>query len=363
MIDETMEDLLNESELIPRMRTGDIINGIVVAVDQDGLLISIGNKSEGLIPSSEMLSAHLDESISITIGSQVSATVLETEGYNGSAILSLDRAREKLGWDLLETKIVTGEQISGRITGFNRGGAVVDVGGVRGFIPLSHISRGYGRTNTPDTEMESRIGELVNLKIIEANRSAQNAVLSEKMFLEEQREIQKNRIIEQIHEGDIVQGKVSSICEFGAFVDIGGADGLLHISELSWDQVPGVGSMLRVDDPVEVSVIKIDKENKRIGLSLKRITPEPWLSVPDRYHINQIIEAQITRVTDFGAFARVEGSIEGLIHISELSYNDVQHPSHVVKEGEYVALMILNIDPERKRLALSLRQADHITST
>lgn len=361
MIDETMEDLLNESELIPRMRTGDIIQGIVVAVDQDGLLLSIGNKSEGLIPSSEMLSAHLDESISTAIGSQVSATVLEPEGNNGSAILSLDRAREKLGWDLLEAKSITGEQISGRITGFNKGGAVVDIGGVRGFIPLSHVGRGSGQTNT--SNMESRIGELVNLKIIEANRSAQNAVLSEKMFLEEQREIHKNRIIEQTHEGDIVQGKVSSICEFGAFVDIGGADGLLHISELSWDQVPDVGSILRVDDPVEVSVIKIDKQNKRIGLSLKRITPEPWLSVPDRYHVNQIVEAQITKVADFGAFARVEGSIEGLIHISELSYNNVQHPSHVVKEGENVALRILNIDPERKRLALSLRQAEHITST
>ena len=299
--------------------------------------------------------------LSLRVGDKILTRVFEPERAEGPAILSIDKAKEEMGWLDVEQKFSSGESVEGTIVGFNRGGALVDVNGVNGFVPISHLGGGLrGSNGGGEAEMEHRIGERVHLKIIEVDRFKKRAIFSEKVALQEKRESQKERVLQELHEGEIRRGRVTGICDFGAFVDLGGADGLIHISELSWEPVQSTGQVLSVADEVDVYVMKVDHESKRIALSLRRTRPEPWDTVPDRYHVDQLISGTITKLTNFGAFARIEGSVEGLIHISELSHNVIHHPKEVVKEGDVLTLKILKIEPERKRLALSLKQAEEI---
>lgn len=355
---ENMEALLREADQIKSVRPGELVQGVIMRVDQEGILVSIGNKSEGIVSSREMRSLSDEELSSLKIGEEILTRVLEPEREDGSAILSVDRAKEEIGWLAIEKKFINGESVAGTIIGFNRGGALVDVNGLKGFVPISHL--GWAQrapSGVEEDETEQRIGENVHLKIIEVDRSRNRAIFSEKAILQEARQSQKERILQELQEGEIRRGKVTSICDFGAFVDLGGADGLIHISELSWEPVQSTDQVVNVADEVDVYVMKIDQESKRIALSLRRTGPEPWDTVPDRYQVDQLISGTITKLTNFGAFARLEGSVEGLIHISELSYNIINHPKDVVKEGDVLTLKILKIEPERKRLALSLKQA------
>ena len=360
---ESMEALLRESEQIRALRPGELVQGLIMRVDHEGILVSIGNKSEGIVSGREMRSLSEEEMSSLKVGMEILTRVLEAEGEDGSIILSVDRAKEEIGWVALEKQFASGESITvdGTITGFNRGGALVDVNGLNGFIPVSHLGWSQRGPNGVDDEaILQRVGESVRLKIIEVDRSKKRAIFSEKSVIQEERESQKERILQEIQEGDIRKGKISGVSDFGAFVDLGGADGLIHISELSWEPVEAIGDIVKVGEEVNVYVLKVDHESKRIALSLRRIGPEPWATIPDRYQVDQLISATITKLTNFGAFARIEGSVEGLIHISELSYNIISHPKEIVTEGDILTLKILKIEPERKRLALSLKQAEDI---
>lgn len=358
---ENMEVLLREAELAKVIRRGELVQGVIMRVDQEGILVSIGNKSEGTVPAREMRSLSDEELSSLRVGDKILTRVLEPEREEGPAVLSVDKAKEEMGWLDIEQKFSSGEPVEGTIVGFNRGGALVDVNGVNGFVPISHLGGGLrGSNGGGEAEMEHRIGERVHLKIIEVDRFKKRAIFSEKVALQEKRESQKERVLQELQEGEIRRGRVTGICDFGAFVDLGGADGLIHISELSWEPVQSTEQVLKVADEVDVYVMKVDHDSKRIALSLRRTRPEPWDTVPDRYHVDQLISGTITKLTNFGAFARIEGSVEGLIHISELSYNMIHHPKEVVKEGDVLTLKILKIEPERKRLALSLKQAEEI---
>ena len=356
---ENMETLLRESELAKVIRRGELVQGVIMRVDQEGILVSIGNKSEGILSAREMRSMSEEEISSLRVGEEILTRVLEAERDEGPAILSIDKAKEEIGWREVEQKFSIKESVEGIITGFNRGGALVDVNGLSGFVPISHLGGGQrGLNGSGGEEMENRIGEQVHLKIIEIDRFKRRAIFSEKVALQEERESQKERVLQELREGEITRGRVTSICDFGAFVDLGGADGLIHISELSWEPIQSTNQVLNVADEVDVYVMKVDQDSKRIALSLRRTGPEPWATVPDRYQVDQLISGTITNITPFGAFARIEGSVEGLIHISELSYNIIQHPKEIVKEGDVLTLKILKIEPERKRLALSLKQVE-----
>jgi small subunit ribosomal protein S1 len=360
---ENMEALLREAEQIKAISPGELVQGVIMRVDHEGILVSIGNKSEGIVSSREMRSLSEEEISSLKIGEDILTRVLEAEGEDGSTILSVDRAKEEMGWLNIEKQFSSGESVTvqGTITGFNRGGALVDVNGLKGFVPISHLGWTQRSSDSgEEDEMEHRTGESVHLKIIEVDRSKKRAIFSEKAALQAERESQKERILQELQEGEVRRGRVSGICDFGAFVDLGGADGLIHISELSWEPVESTEQVLNVADEIDVYVLKVDKDNKRIALSLRRTGPEPWDTVPDRYQVDQLISGTITKLTNFGAFARIEGSVEGLIHISELSYNMISHPKEVVKEGDVLTLKILKIEPERKRLALSLKQAEEL---
>ncbi|MFH1560353.1 MAG: S1 RNA-binding domain-containing protein [Chloroflexota bacterium] len=358
---EDMETLLREAELEKVIRRGELVQGVIMRVDQEGILVSIGNKSEGIVSSKEMRSLSEEELSSLKVGEEILTQVLETEREDGSAILSVDKAKEGIGWLDIEQKFSSRESVEGTIMGFNRGGALVDVNGLKGFVPISHLGGGQRGSNDGwEEEMERRVGESVHLKIIEVDRFKKRAIFSEKVALQEERESQKERILQELQEGEVRRGRVTGICDFGAFVDLGGADGLIHISELSWEPIQSTSQVLNVADEVDVYVMKVDHDSKRIALSLRRTGPEPWDTVPDRYQVDQLISGTITKLTHFGAFARIEGSVEGLIHISELSYDMINHPKEVVREGDVLTLKILKIEPERKRLALSLKQAEEI---
>ena len=353
-----MESLLRESEQMRAIRSGDLVQGVVMSVDRDSILVGIGNKSEGIVPAKEMRSLSEEDFASLKVGDEILTSVMEAERADGAAILSVDRAREEISWLNVADKLDSGEPVTGTITGFNRGGALVDVSGLKGFVPTSHLA--WAPRSSGDDADEGRVGENIQLKVIEVDRARRRAVFSEKVAIQEYRQSRKEQLLQDLEPGETRRGRVSGVSDFGAFVDLGGADGLIHISELSWEPVRSTEDVVNVGDEVDVYVLKVDMDTKRIALSLKRLAPEPWDSVPDRYHVDQLVDATVTKLTNFGAFARLEGSVEGLIHISELSYSTVSHPREVVREGDQLTLRILKIEPERKRLALSLKQAEGI---
>jgi small subunit ribosomal protein S1 len=258
------------------------------------------------------------------------------------------------------------ERVEGKIIGFNRGGAIVMTESVQGFVPMSQlatVSRDRARSAAQGGGEESPeespdIGRTIELKVLELNRGRNRAILSERQATQELREERKSKLIDELTEGEVRHGRVTGISTFGAFVDLGGADGLIHISELSWSNVNSPGDIVSVGQEVDVMVLRVDAEQKKIALSLKRLQPEPWETIEERYEVGGIVDGVVTKLTDFGAFARVEDAVEGLIHISELTTRIISHPREVVREGDAVRLKVLRIEPERRRLGLSLKQAD-----
>ncbi len=361
---EDMEYLLSQS-LPVAMKHGDILEGIVEHVGKDGILVSVGGKVESIVPPGEMTTLSKHELNSINQGDTISVMVLGENDYNGELLLSVDKANIQVGWNKLQKAYTSDENIVGIITGYNKGGLTVITENVEGFIPLSHIfSTKSIPTENRDQDLIDllceRKGDRLELRILELDSERNRVVLSEKLVVEHRKSIAKELLIKEIDEGSIIAGTVSSIKTFGAFVDVGGADGLIHISEISWERVDNIEDFVKIGDKISTYVISIDEETKRISLSLKRIGSQPWDNMMDKYEINQTIHGTITRLTEFGAFARIGGNIEGLVHISELSDKLVHHPKEIVKVGDTVPLRILNIEPERKRLALSLKQADPI---
>lgn len=355
----SMEDLLKASEQQYRaLKHGDVIEGTVMKLDRDEILVDIGSKSEGIIPSHELQSLTEEERANMQIGDEVLVSVVQPENSEGHAILSLDRARQEKSWRDLQRKFEAGEVIQAPVSGYNKGGLLVNLGGVRGFVPASQVSSILPNEANKQAEMAKLQGTALPLKIIEINRGRNRLILSERQAVQEQRESMRTRLLRELEPGQIRPGTVSSICDFGAFVDIGGADGLIHLSELSWKRVSHPSDVLKVGDRINVYVLSVDPNERKIALSLKRTQPEPWSTITDNYHLGQVVRGTITQLTNFGAFARLEDGIEGLIHVSELAEGRVAHPKNVVHEGQVLDLKVIRIDPAKKRIGLSLKRVN-----
>ena len=353
----TMGELLEMSGGWKDLQRGEVVDGVVMRVDQDGILVNVGGKSEGMIPSREARSLTPQAMAALEIGSPLSAYVLRTEQDEGIAILSLDRARSETGWSVLEQALATDTLVEGTIIDHNRGGVVVNVEGVQAFVPLSHLLP----TTRQQIELQeagaySRSAESQQYKVLEVDRRGRRAILSERLAWQGWREKQKVKLLQELVEGETRTGKVSGIAKFGVFVDLGGADGLIHASELSWKTVTNPEEMVHIGDELDVMVLNIDQEKERISLSLRRLSSQPWNTIAETCEVGQIVPGTITRLTTFGAFAQIEGDIEGLIHISELSDKRITHPKEAVEEGQVLELKILSLDPERHRLGLSRRR-------
>ena len=344
------------------LRRGDIIDGIVLDAARDGLLVDIQQKSEGWVPIREtrLLTEEEGEEALPEIGDEVILYVSRPEGPEGYPLLSIDRARGEHGWRDLEKAREAEETVTGRIIGSNRGGAVIQVKGVQGFVPLSQLVGpardlyvGDGAPPKPGF-----IGMEVDCKILELNRRRNRAIFSERAALEAINHMQKMRLVQELEEGDIRRGRVAGISSFGAFIDLGGADGLVHISEMSWSSVNRPDDVVKLGEDLDVLVLKVDRESLKIALSMKRLMPEPWENIETRLSVGQVVEGKITKLAHFGAFARVIEGIEGLVHISELTHRHIKSPSEVVKEGDVRNFRVIRIEPERRRLGLSLKQVD-----
>lgn len=354
-----MEQFLSDpAHAYRNLQYGDAVDGKIVRVERDEVLVDIGSKAEGVVPSREMQSLSPEDRANLQVGDDILVFVVQPEDKEGRAILSIDKARQERSWRRLQQSYESGEVIDAKVVNYNKGGLLVNLDGVRGFVPSSQVS---GISRGPETQKQSDMAKMVNqslsLKVIEINRNRNRLILSERQAAQEVREGRKDELLSSLKEGDVRSGVVSSVCDFGAFVDIGGADGLVHLSELSWSRVKHPSEVVKVGDRVQVYVLSIDNDRKRIALSLKRTQSEPWTTVQERYHLGQVVEGTITQLASFGAFARIEDGVEGLIHVSELGDGRLQHPRDAVKEGDVVQARIIRIDPARKRMGLSLRAA------
>ena len=354
-----MEMLLNEpSSALKALHYGEVIEGIVMHRDRDEILVDIGAKSEGIVPNKELQTLTQIELVEIKVGDQILVFVVQPENQDGHAVLSIDKAKMEKSWRRLQKQFEGGEIIEAEVTGYNKGGLLVNLEGVRGFVPASQVSGlGTGNDAAKQSEMTRLVNNKLPLKIIEINRHRNRLILSERQAAQEQRDAQKDRLMQELTAGQVRDGVVTSICDFGAFVDIGGADGLVHLSELSWSRINHPSEMLKVNERVKVFVLSVDENEKKVALSIKRTQPEPWSQVMANYQPGQLVKGVITQLANFGAFARIADGIEGLIHVSELAEGRVQHPRSVVKEGDEVELRIIRIDPQRKRMGLSLKRA------
>ena len=350
-----MATLLEQEGVWRQIRRGEVVEGVVMRVDPEGILVNLGGKSEGLVALREMQSLSPEARESLQVGDPLTTYVLRPETEDGSALLSVDRARREKGWVLLRQAQEQSEYVEGSVMGRNRGGLVVEVEGVEGFVPLSHLAPPSPGGERPFGDHE--VGARLTLKVLEVEPSRRRAVLSERQAWQEWRATQRERLLEELQQGDVRKGYVTSHRSFGTFVDLGGAEGLIHISELSWSPVGSPDEVLEVGQETEVYVLRVDREAQRISLSLRQLQPGPWQDLVATRSEGDIVKGTVTRLTPFGAFARIEGDIEGLVHISEISHRRIQHPKEVVQEGELLTLKILRIEPERRRLGLSLKQA------
>jgi small subunit ribosomal protein S1 len=353
----------DEQAEAPRVRPKTVVTGTVIDTSPTEVLIDLGDDLVGVVASRELERMDRTALESLAAGKEVEAYVLKARGADGRPVLSLARAEEEGNWRLAEQYFQNQEVYFSKVAGYNKGGLIVRFGKVRGFVPASQVSRDRQRRaagESPEERWGGMVGEDIAVKVVEIDRSRNRLILSERSAAREWRERQKARLLEELEVGEVRRGRVISIADFGAFVDLGGADGLVHLTELSWQHVTHPREVLEVGQEVEVEVISIDRQRKRIGLSMKRQDDDPWQQVLKKYEVAQLVQATVTKLTKFGAFARLvdDPEIEGLIHISELADYRVNHPREVVLVGDVLTLRIVKIDPDQRRLGLSLRQVD-----
>ena len=338
------------------LRYGDVVEGVIMRVDKDEILVNIGAKSEGSVPSKEMQGLTAEERAQMKPGETILVLVVQPEDREGRATLSIDKARQEKGWRTLQQMYEQSAVLHAVVQNYNKGGLLVNLDGVRGFVPISQISGiSRGAEAQKQSDLARLVGREVPLKIIEINRTRNRLILSERQATQELKQERKDQILSTLKEGELREGVVSSLCDFGAFVDLGGADGLIHLSELSWSRIKHPSEVVKVGDKVNVSILSVDADRKRVTLSLKRNQPEPWTTAGDRYQLGQVVHATITQIANFGVFARLDDGIEGLIHVSELGDLTGRDIREVIKEGDVVEVRIVRIDPGRRRLGLSLR--------
>jgi small subunit ribosomal protein S1 len=357
---DSMEALLKKDDSFISVNNGDIVRGEVVRVKNGELYVSIGNKIDGVVAQKDMKTLSATALTEMEIGTPLLVYILDDgEGRDGFAELSIDRAKAESMWVELQDSYARQKPTIGRISGFNKGGMTVDLGGLAGFVPLSHVAgtSSFKSNNSYPGVLEDRLGENVELDIIELDRKQGRLVLSERSVLDKKRAEMKAQVLQGLAPGVTKKGCVKNITNFGAFVDIGGIEGLVHISELSWSRVRHPSEVVTVGQEVEVEILEIDKDKDRIRLSMRNLQQPPWDSVSVKYEEGQVLGVTITQLQPFGAFARMEDGIEGLIHVSELSADRIDHPNEIVASGDVVDVKILGIDYERKRISLSMRQA------
>ena len=331
---------------------GDLVSGKVVRIDHDEVLLDIGYKSEGVIPAKELSIRHdIDPGEVVKVGDEIEALVLQKEDKEGRLILSKKRAQYERAWGRIEKVMAEGQTIKGPVIEVVKGGLILDIG-LRGFLPASLVDLRRVR------DLHHFVGQEIECKIIELDRNRNNVVLSRRAFLEESQSEGRKKILESLSKGDRRTGTVSSIVNFGAFVDLGGVDGLVHVSELSWRHVEHPSEVVTVGQEVEVEVLDVDLERERVSLSLRATQEDPWKEFERRYKAGEVIEGEVTKLVPFGAFVRVADGIEGLVHISELSESHVESAEEIANVGDRVRVRVVDVDVSRRRVSLSMRRVD-----
>jgi small subunit ribosomal protein S1 len=339
----------------PTINEGEVVHGTVVRVDKDEVLVDIGYKSEGVIPVSELsIRRSINPADEVNVGDEIDALVMTKEDAEGRLILSKKRARFELAWKAIEVAAESGEPVVGKVIEVVKGGLILDLG-VRGFLPASLVD--IRRVQ----DLDEFLGKELRCKVIELNRSRNNVVLSRRAVLEDERKEMRQAILDRLNPGDVVEGQISNIVDFGAFVDLDGMDGLIHISELSWSHVNHPSEVLEIGQTVKVKVLDIDRDRQRISLGLKQTQTDPW-QVLESYREGDVVEGRVTKVVTFGAFVEILPGVEGLVHISELAAHHVENPREVVSQGDAVNVLILEVDAERRRLSLSLKRVEEGTA-
>jgi small subunit ribosomal protein S1 len=356
MADTDFEALLNATFREQPLERGDLVTGTILMMDQQGMLVDVGMKNDGLVTKRDL--ERLQSDIEFSVGDEVMVMINRLEDADGNLLVSISQAMQVEDWLKAEELMEAGETWEGVVAESNRGGLIMPFGNLRGFIPASHVTdleRGLSEEERRD-QLSQLVGQSIMVKIIEVNRKRRRLVLSQREAMREVRAAIKEEFLEKLDVGEVRKGVVSGLRDFGAFVDLGGADGLIHISELAWHRVHHPREIVSVGDAVEVYVLSLDEEGKRIGLSLKRLQPNPWSQVDDMYHIGQLILGEVSRIAPFGIFVRMEPGIEALLHSSQIS--DVGHVSleELVEPGQQLLLRIISIETDRQRLGLSLKE-------
>src|SRR5881296_2037692 len=346
------EQIPDYESTFPTINEGEVVHGTVVRVDKDEVLVDIGYKSEGVIPVSELsIRRSVNPQDEVQVGDEIDALVMTKEDAEGRLILSKKRARFEIAWKAIEGAAESGEPVIGRVIEVVKGGLILDLG-VRGFLPASLVD--IRRVQ----DLDEFLGNELRAKVIELNRSRNNVVLSRRAVLEEERKEQRQQILDRLNPGDVVEGQISNIVDFGAFVDLDGMDGLIHISELSWSHVNHPSEVLEIGQNVRVKVLDIDRERQRISLGLKQTQSDPWQQVLEHYSEGDVVEGRVTKVVTFGAFVEILPGVEGLVHISELAQHHVENPREIVSQGDKVKVRIVEVDADRRRLSLSLKDVE-----
>ena len=330
---------------------GDLVTGTVVKIERDEVLLDIGFKSEGVIPVRE-LSIRKDANPAdiVNLGDTIEALVLQKEDKDGRLVLSKKRAEYERAWNRIEEKFNAGENVEGEVIEVVKGGLILDIG-LRGFLPASLVDLRRVK------DLNAYMGTRIEARVIEMDRNRNNVVLSRRVVLEESRKAERSEILSKLKSGMRLKGTVSSIVDFGAFVDLGGIDGLIHISELSWNHVNHPSEVVKVGQEVEVEVLDVDLNRERISLGLKQTTEDPWVKLVEEYPVGSIVDGKVTKIVPFGAFIELGNGIECLVHISEMAMRHIDTPAQVVKPGQDVKVKVMEISPERRRISLSMKAA------
>ena len=360
--EENMAALLEQEGLgIDFPKRGEIRDGIIASISAGQILVSVGAKSEGVVAGKEFDLIPPEELKALEVGQKIPVYVINPEDQGGNLILSLTRAREAVSWKEAEELLKSKDAFHSTVIGYNKGGLIVPMSGLRGFVPASQISlsrRADVTGDTPEQRWAEMVGDEIDVCVIEVDPERRRLILSERAASSETRESLKEKVISDLNEGEIKTGRVTSLADFGAFVNISGADGLVHLSEIAWERIKHPSEILSVGQEVDVKIISIDRDKKRIGLSIRQLQKDPMAQRLKDYEVGQLVEATITRLTKFGAFARLEENLEGLIHISEISERRIEHPKEVLHEGETVTLRVIRVEPGNHRIGLSLRRVE-----
>lgn len=347
--DEEMNQMIDGT--LTDFDEGDLIDGTVVKIEHDEVLVDIGFKSEGVIPARELsIRKDADPSEVVTLGDKLEALVLQKEDKDGRLILSKKRAEYERAWIQVEDKFKAGEVVTGEVIEVVKGGLILDIG-LRGFLPASLVDLRRVK------DLTAYLGTEIEARVIEMDRNRNNVVLSRRVLLEEGRKNERAEILEKLTKGMRLKGSVSSIVDFGAFVDLGGIDGLIHISELSWSHVNHPSEVVKVGEEVEVEVLDVDLQRERISLGLKQTTEDPWTKLVETYPVGTIVDGKVTKIVPFGAFIELGDNVEGLVHISEMALKHIDSPAQVVKVGDVVKVKVMDVNVERRRISLSMKAA------